>query len=83
MKKAHYKALKFHTIYSLVLASLFVIIVLFRKDMTLSLALLFLVLYIAGNGMIHNRNNTLSKDAIIEYILVSLVVLVIIIEALL
>jgi len=51
--------------------------------MTLSLALLFLVLYIAGNGMIHNRNNTLSKDAIIEYILVSLVVLVIIIEALL
>lgn len=83
MKKAHYSSLKFHTIYNLTLATVFVIITLIMRDVTLALALLFLFLYIAGNGIIHSRNNTLSRDTLIEYVLVSLVVLVIIIEALL
>lgn len=83
MRQEHYPTLKFHTIFSLVIASVFVVMMLLMRDIALGLALLFLFLYITGNGIIHSKNNKLTRDTLMEYILVSLVILVIIIDVLL
>lgn len=83
MNPIHHATLKFHTIYSLIIATAFITMMLLLRDIALGLALLFLFLYIAGNGIIHSKNNKLSRDMIIEYVLVSLVVLVILLDVLL
>jgi len=80
MRPEHHLTLKFHTIYSIGLAFIFVIMMLVFKSFALGIALVFLLLYVAGNGIIHVKNNKLTRDTIIEYALVSLVVLVILID---
>ncbi len=79
MKKQHYKKLKFHTIFSIIISLLFLTILLVNRDITLGVAMLFLVAYIVGNGIIHVRHNELKRDTILEYIIVSVIVLVLII----
>jgi len=81
MKKIHYKSLKFHAIYSFILATIFLAVIVFTPDISLGIAMVFLVLYIAGNGLIHARNNKLERDTLMEYIIVSIIVFVIIIGA--
>lgn len=83
MKPTHQTTLKFHTIYSAILAAIFVVLMLVFRDFALGIALLFLLLYVSGNGIMHVKNNKLTRDTIIEYVLVSLVVLVILIDVLL
>lgn len=53
------------------------------KSIALSLALVLLFSYVAGNGLLHVKNNQLTRDIVIEYSLVSLVVFVILIDVLL
>jgi uncharacterized membrane protein len=79
MKKKHVSSLKFHTTYSVVLALVFVIIVIFVRDIALIAAMVFLFLYVAGNGIIHSKKNELTRDTILEYIIISIIVLVVII----
>lgn len=76
MRQAHHSSLKFHTIYSVSLAVVFIVAMLFLRDIALGLTMLFLLLYVAGNGIIHSRHNKITRDTILEYILVSLVALV-------
>lgn len=83
MKKKHFSSLKFHTIYSIVLAAIFLIIVLFVRDIALIAAMVFLFLYVAGNGIIHNKKNELTRDTLLEYIIISAIVLVVIIGSIL
>lgn len=82
MRQEHHLTLKFHTIYSLGLALIFVVMMLIMKSLAFGLAVIFLMMYIAGNGIIHIKKNKLTRDTIIEYVLVSLVVLVIFIDLL-
>jgi hypothetical protein len=82
MKKLHYKSLKFHTVYSFVLAVVFLIMIIVVPDISLGLAMAFLILYVAGNGLIHTRNNELKRDTLMEYIILSIIVFVVIIGAL-
>ena len=81
MKKIHIRSLKFHTIYSIILALVFVVFILFIRDAALGIAMFILVLYVAGNGIIHTKKNVLTRDAIIEYIVVSAIVAIIIVGA--
>lgn len=81
MKKQHLPTLKFHTIYTIVLSLVFAGIIVFVPDITLFAAVFFLILYVAGNGIIHSRNNELRHDSLIEYIIVSLVALVVLFGA--
>lgn len=81
MKKAHYKSLKFHTFYSLILALVFLMVLFFEPDFSLGISMVFLVLYVGGNGLIHARNNKLDRDILIEYFLLSIIMLVIIVGA--
>lgn len=82
MKKIHRSSLKFHTIYSIALSVIFLVIILSVRDITLGATMVFLLLYIIGNGIIHTRKNELKRDTLLEYILVSIIVLVIIMGAL-
>lgn len=81
MKKRHQKTLKFHTIYNVALGLIFITIILLEADIALLASMIFLFSYIVGNGIIHARQNELGKDTCLEYIILSVVVLVVIIGA--
>lgn len=80
MKKIHLPSLKFHTIYSAILAVVFLIIAIFVRDIILSAAMLIVVLYVAGNGIIHSKKNEITRDALLEYIIVSAIIIVIVVS---
>jgi len=80
MKKVHYKSLKFNTIYSLILAIIFLIVIIAIPDIMLGVSMAFLILYVTGNGLIHARNNELERDTIVEYFVISFIALIILIE---
>lgn len=83
MKKIHFPTLKFHTIYTIILSVVFLGIILLAPEITLFAAIVFLLLYIGGNGIIHTRKNELTRDSLVEYIIVSLVVLVVLLGVIL
>lgn len=74
MKKVHLPSLKFHTIYSSILAIVFVITLIIVPDFMLGIALGILLAYVIGNGIIHGKKNELTRDAIVEYILLSVII---------
>lgn len=80
MKKIHYKSLKFNTIYSLILAIVFLIVIMAIPDIMLGVSMVFLILYVTGNGLIHARHNELGRDTIVEYFVISVIALIILIE---
>jgi heme/copper-type cytochrome/quinol oxidase subunit 2 len=82
MIQRHHKALKFHTAYNIVIWLIFFILVIMAHDITLTLSVLFTLFYIVGNGIIHANSNELSRDTLIEYFLVSVIVLILIIGSL-
>jgi hypothetical protein len=73
MKKRHIQKLKFHTIFTIIITIIFLIVLCIVKDISFAITMLFLGAYIAGNGIIHIRHNTLSRDAIVEYVLVTVI----------
>lgn len=77
MKKRHIPSLKFHTLYTIGLSVIFLGIILLAPEITLFAAVVFLLLYVGGNGIIHSKKNELSRDSLVEYIIVSLVALVV------
>lgn len=77
MKKVHSASFKFHLIYSTILAIIFLIMILLVRDIALGIVMLVLLAYVAGNGIIHGRKNELTRDTIIEYVIVSAIVAVI------
>jgi len=79
MKKKHIASLKFHTLYSIILAVVFVLVVIFVRNIVFAAAAGFLLLYIIGNGIIHTKKNELTRDTLLEYILISAIVLVVIV----
>ena len=81
MKKQHQKTLKFHSYYNITLGIIFLTIILIKSDVTLMASMVFLFMYVIGNGIIHTRSNKLEKDSCLEYIILSIVVLVVIISA--
>jgi len=83
MKKHHTHKLRFHTIFSVALVLVFLIVLFFVRDISLAIAMLFLAVYIAGNGIIHAKYNELKRDTIVEYVIVSGIVIVVLIGALL
>ena len=78
MKKIHFPSLKFHTIYSITLAIVFLIILLFVRDIALGVAMILLVIYVVGNGIIHTKKSELKRDTLLEYIIVAVIALIII-----
>lgn len=79
MKKIHHASLKFHTLYSIVLSVIFLVVLLIVRDVSLGVAMFFLVLYVVGNGIIHARKSELKQDTILEYVLVSIIALTVIV----
>jgi hypothetical protein len=77
----HIRTLKFHTIYTVALTVIFLVIALLAQEIILGVAMLFLLLYVAGNGIIHGRKNELTRDTLLEYIIISAIVIVMIIGA--
>lgn len=77
MKKIHATSLKFHIIYSVILAIIFLIAIIVVRDIALGVMMLALLAYVVGNGIIHGRKNELTRDAILEYIIVSAIVAVV------
>ena len=81
MKKNNYKSLRFNTIFSLTIAIIFLIIIINYPDILLGIAMVFLILYVAGNGLIHAKYNNLNHDTLVEYIVVSIIALIVLIGA--
>lgn len=79
MRKRHVGKLKLHTFFSIAIAVVFLSVLLVAKDISLVLAMLFLSVYVLGNGIIHTKYNELKRDTLIEYGIVSLVVAVVMI----
>jgi membrane-anchored protein YejM (alkaline phosphatase superfamily) len=77
MKSKHHKSLKFHTIFSIMLSIIFIAVLLINQDITLFTSAVFLLIYITGNGLIHSKTNKLSRDTMIEYIILSIIALLI------
>jgi hypothetical protein len=82
MRKHHHPTLKLHTIYTLMLTLVFGFIFYFVQDITVGALMVALALYVAGNGIIHARKNTLHRDTAIEYLIVALIAFVLLIGAL-
>ena len=76
MRKQHHISLKIHTIYTLVLSLVFAALLFVTRDLTLGVVMVFLLLYIAGNGIIHAHKNVLHRDTLIEYVVVAIIALV-------
>jgi hypothetical protein len=74
MKKHLHPSLKFHTLYTIGLVAIFLVILVFVPDIILAASVVLFVLYVGGNGIIHAKKNQLSRDSIIEYILVAIMV---------
>lgn len=83
MKKHHAKKLKFHTLFSVLLVIIFLTVLFFVRDVSLAIIMLFLAIYIAGNGIIHSKYNELKRDTVVEYLIVSGIVIIVVIGALL
>ncbi|MDB5160450.1 MAG: hypothetical protein JWO99_713 [Candidatus Saccharibacteria bacterium] len=81
MRKQHVGKLKLHTIFTIVITGLFLIVLAFVRDISLAVAMLFLAVYIAGNGIIHIRHNELARDTIIEYILIGIIATVLFVSS--
>ncbi len=73
--------IRFHTWFTIVLALVSLGIIFFVPDISLFVALIFLILYVAGNGLIHVKNKTFTRDILIEYGLVAAVVLIVVFGA--
>lgn len=76
MKKAHIRSFKFHTIYSVCLAIIFLVTLLLVRELMLAIALGLLLAYVIGNGIIHGTKSELTRDAVIEYVFLSVIVVV-------
>jgi hypothetical protein len=81
MKKRHVSKLKLHTIFTIVITIIFLVVLAFVRDISLAVAMLFLGVYIAGNGIIHIRHNELARDTIVEYILIGVIAAVLFISS--
>ena len=81
MKKIHIPTLKLHTIFNAVVWVLYLTIIFIYTDATLIISTVFLLIYITGNGLIHSRKNQLSRDTLVEYIILSLIAFVILADA--
>jgi hypothetical protein len=81
MKAIHFKTMKFHSFYSLLLAFICIGVIIIFPSISLAIASAFLVLYVAGNGVIHAKNGTLNRDSVLEYVLLSIVAIVLIVGA--
>lgn len=79
MKLKHHKSLKFHTAYSIFLAVVFIVIIALVHEVSLGVSMGFLAFYVIGNGIIHAKKNELNQDSVVEYVLVSAIVLVLIV----
>lgn len=82
MRKLHHKSLKAHTIFNLIIWSLYLLIILINSSTALVVSIIFLLIYITGNGLIHSKKNQLSRDTLIEYIILSAIALIILANAL-
>ncbi len=82
MKRQHFKTLKIHTVYNVAISVVFVVVIMLEHDTALLAATVFLLFYLAGNGMIHTSKNKLSHDTLIEYILLSVIALILLFNAL-
>lgn len=79
MKHAHKHSSKHHTLYTLGLAIIAVASIILLPSAALFIGLGFMVLYIAGNGLIHYKKGTGHRDAYIEYAILVLIGVVIIV----
>ncbi len=82
MRKTQIQRLPFHTWFTIGLAALSLIIMMLVPSATLLVVLAFLLFYVGGNGLIHARAKTLTRDILIEYVLVAVVALVVLVGAL-
>lgn len=81
MRKKHFRSLKFHSLYSILLALVCIATLIMFPSISLAIASTFLVLYVSGNGIIHAKNGTLNRDAVIEYVLLSIVAIILVVGA--
>jgi len=80
-KNHHTKRWKLHTIYTIVLGVISLAIIIIAPNISLFVVLGMLLLYVGGNGIIHARAKTISRDALLEYGLVALVAFFVLVGA--
>lgn len=79
MKKLHHKSLKLHTIFSAVIAVALLATLGIARDASFAVVAIIALVYITGNGIIHAKYNVLTRDTVIEYVLVAVIVIVLLV----
>ena len=82
MRKQHRKALKLHTIFTIVLVLVSLVIIALAPDLLLIVSIGALVTYVAGNGLIHVKKNQLTRDIVLEYCIIGAMMLIVVVSAL-
>lgn len=82
MKAVERKSMWHHTAFSLALCAVLLAIVVVRRDVPGFMLGGLIVVYIAGNTLIHYMHKDFHKETLLEYILIGTAVLVVLLGAL-
>ena len=76
MRKQHHVSLKWHTVFTALVSVAAVVLIFLLPDAAFIIGFGFLVLYIAGNGLIHYKKGTSHRDTWIEYGILTLLAVI-------
>jgi uncharacterized membrane protein len=81
MKATERASLWQHTVFSSLLCLTMIGLVLVRKDWTTLVVVGFVMLYVAGNTLLHIRRHDFRRETMYEYVIIGAAVLIVFISA--
>lgn len=81
MKVVERKSLWHHTLFSLCVAGLLLVLIIIKHDVPTLLLVALLVVYIAGNTALHMIRHDFRTETLYEYLLVGAAVFIVMISA--
>ena len=81
MKAVERRAMWHHTVFSLLLAVAMAVLFFVRHDVPSLLIIASVVLYVAGNTLLHIRHHNFRKETFYEYLLLGAAVMVVLLGA--
>lgn len=77
MKIIHRKTLWFHTLFSVLMCIGLTLLVLAKRDLSITILVLLLVAYILGNVVIHIKRDDFRREVLFEYSFIGIAIFVV------
>ena len=81
MKIIHRKTLWIHSVFSLIVVSLLVTLIVFNRNIPVALLAIAIGVYVVGNAAIHIKRDDFREDTMLEYFLLGAAVLIVLVSA--